>query len=548
MPRRLARLAARRDRNRARSAAGKAGRANTVHEGVAIGRHAVIWAIAIVGTAAMLASLWRRNWIDAVLVAIPAAALALMAGHVALDARPGSTVAIDPANPPAGIGAARALSLKGDGLRAAQWNDLPARPLTWAAPSTPTLELDFPRQLELGRIFSLTVHRSAKLPARLQLLAENGQTLAEVRGDGDLAVQWLPPVAERLLLRARLLDAGGKVMAEGPVPVSVRDTAPLQVQGRFGAPSFDLRTLDELLTGSNALLDWQVTLGKTVKRSETARAPIDRPDLMLIDAAWFEHASAPERTALLAKVEHGVPLLVLGANASDAGAWSHALQLDLKPQPDNAIAHVPLALPVASLNPASRHAGAWSAAEGNMLWTRQWHGGRIGWLGVGEWHRLAISDPQGLALWWQSVLDGLGVERAQDVEWIDPDELPLPNQRLELCARGVRGDLSIVELGEKLAWQRRPDRADASCVAVWPAKTGWLTLQGQGSKPAPGEVYVFADGDWPQWQAAQRRAATARYAARAPAPAASVQEMLPRWPFAVLFALSMLALWWRERR
>jgi hypothetical protein len=61
-------------------------------------------------------------------------------------------------------------------------------------------------------------------------------------------------------------------------------------------------------------------------------------------------------------------------------------------------------------------------------------------------------------------------------------------------------------------------------------------------------VYVFAPEDWPQWQAAERRDATARYAARTPVPASTTQHPLARWPFAVLFALAMLGLWWRERR
>jgi hypothetical protein len=126
--------------------------------------------------------------------------------------------------------------------------------------------------------------------------------------------------------------------------------------------------------------------------------------------------------------------------------------------------------------------------------------------------------------------------------------MPLPGQRLEVCARGVRGEVEFPELQQKLAWQRRPDRADASCVAVWPAKPGWLTMKSQGSQPASGEVYVFANADWPMWQAAQRRAATERYAARTPQTPESKREALPRWPFAVLFALAMLALWWRERR
>jgi hypothetical protein len=508
----------------------------------------VIWTIAIIGTAAVAAGLWRRQWIDAALAALATAALALLCGAWLLPPKSGAALAVAPSDPPTSIDGASALRVSGDGLRAAQWNDLPARALAWEQHPADTLELDFPRQLALGRVFTLTVRRGAGAQARLQLLAENGQVLSEARGAGSLSVQWMPPVAERIVLRARLLDGAGKPIAEGPVPVSVRESEPLRVQGRFGAPSFDLRTLDELFTASDALLDWQVTLGKTVTRSETERAPIDRPDLLVIDAAWFEHAAAPVRAALLSRVEQGTPLLVLGFDVADAALWSRTLQLDLKPQPGNRMMGAPLAMASGALNPAALAAGEWSAAGDGTLWTRRWYGGRIGWLGVGGWHRYAITDPQALGLWWQSVLDRLGVERAQDVVWLDPEEMPLPGQRLELCARGVRGEVAIPELRQKLPWQRRPDRADASCVAVWPSKPGWLTLQGQGSKSASGDAYVFAVTDWPQWQAAGRRHATAAYAARTPTPVEDVREPMLRWPFALAFMLAMLALWWRERR
>ena len=91
-------------------------------------------------------------------------------------------------------------------------------------------------------------------------------------GDGTLSVQWLPPLAERMVLKARLLDANGKLVDQGPVPVTVVEPSPLQVRGRFGAPSFDLRALDDLLAASNAVIDWQVELGKGLRRSESARA------------------------------------------------------------------------------------------------------------------------------------------------------------------------------------------------------------------------------------------------------------------------------------
>ncbi|HSX88593.1 MAG TPA: hypothetical protein VLG17_11415, partial [Pseudomonas sp.] len=94
------------------------------------------------------------------------------------------------------------------------------------------------------------------------------------------------------------------------------------------------------------------------------------------------------------------------------------------------------------------------------------------------------------------------------------------------------------------AWQRRADRADASCVAVWPARAGWLRAESAGRST---RIYVYGAHDWPAWQASLNREATRRYAQRTPAPAQARQERLPAWPFAAVFALCMLGLWWRER-
>ena len=503
--------------------------------------------IGLIGLLSVLLYLRRRRWIDAVLAAIAAAALALLAGGVTLPGEAGTTLAIDPARPSASLKGVRALELTGDGLRGAEWQDLPARPLAWKAPTSDTLRLEFPRRLPLGRMFALTLKRGGKSPARLQLLAENGQVLGETGGTGDLTVTWLPPLAETLELRARLLGDKDKLLAEGPVPVIVEETRPLVVRGRFSAPSFDLRVLNEVLANSRAVIDWQVALGKTVTRSETAREKIEKPDLLVVDAAWFERASGTTRAALLEQVGQGAALLILGANANDAGVWSRTVALNLQAQPADRLTGGPLKLPVAPLNPATRNAGAWSGSE-SAIWARQWGKGRIGWLGAADWHRHAIAEPRALALWWQGVLDTLGVERLEEVTWLDPVEMPLPGQRLEVCALGVRGNVTFPDLAQTLAWQRRPDRVDASCVAVWPTQPGWLRMQTQGAKPVVGQVYVHAPGDWPLWQAAERREATSRYAARTPAPVAPSERMLPSWPFAVLFALAMLALWWRERR
>ncbi len=502
--------------------------------------------LALIGLAGLASAglyAWRRKFIDAVLVLVAAAALGLFAAGIRMPGDAGRTLTLDPAAPAPALQGVRAFAVNGDGLRAAQWNDLPALPLQWQRPEGGALRLHYPRQLALGRTFTLRVQRDDKTDARLQLLAENGLVIADARGTGDLVVNWMPPLAERLVLRARLLDGAGKTIAEGPVPLTIREPNILRVQGRFGAPSFDVRTLNELLAGSGALLDWQVVLGRAITRTELPLAEMKAPNLLMIDAAWFERASSAERSALLGRVAGGLPLLVLGANANDPGIWSRTLGLRLQAQPADKKIDAPLEMPVARLNPAARDAGEWLGAD-DMVWTRSWQKGRIAWLGAAEWHRHAITEPQALALWWQGVLDRVGIDVSKEVEWLEPEELPLPGQRMELCARGVKGEVSFPELKLVRTWS---PRLDAACVAVWPEKSGWLQVK--DAKAGTHAVYVHAPGDWAQWQAAQRRDATARYAARTPAKAlAGAARALPAWPFALAFTLAMLLLWWRERR
>lgn len=499
--------------------------------------------IGVAGVASAALYARRRQWIDALLVLVAAVALGLFAAGIRLPGDAGRTLSLDPNAPAPMLEGVRAFAVKGDGLRAAQWNDLPALPLQWQRPEGGTLRLHYPRQLALGRTFTLRVQRDDKLEARLQLLGENGQVIADARGTGDLSVSWTPPLAERVVLKARLQDAAGKTIAEGPVPLTIHEPSILQVQGRFGSPSFDLRTLNELLAGSGALLDWQVVLGRAITRTELPLEEMKAPNLLVIDAAWFERASSAERSALLGRVAGGLPLLVLGANANDPGVWSRTLGLQLQAQPSEKKIDTPFELPVAPLNPAARESGEWTGTE-NLVWTRNWQKGRIAWLGASEWHRHAISEPQMLALWWQGVLDRAGVELPQNVEWLEPEELPLPGQRMELCARGVKGEVSFPDLKLTRTWAARTDSA---CVAVWPEKSGWLQVR--DAKAGAHAVYVYAPDDWPQWQAAQRRDATARYAARTPGKALEgAARAFPAWPFALAFVLAMLLLWWRERR
>ena len=503
----------------------------------------VTFVILLAGAVSAGLYLWRRKWIDALLVVVAGIALAGLTAQIPIPWEAAPAVTIDSSDIAPVVGQAELIRLRGDGLRASQWHDLPARHLEWTPPSDAVLRLDFPHTVTVGRTLRLGATMPNGAARRLQLLAENGQVIAESTGSGpSMSVEWIAPVAETLLLKARLLDAKGKSIAEGPVPIVVHDAAPLKVQGRFGSPSFDARALNEVLAKSKALIDWQVTLGKTVTRSETPRDAISKPDLIVTDAAYVEKLSAPARAALLAQVAAGAPLLVLAGNASEPALWSRTLQLTLKEQADAKPAGSPLALVSAPFNPAT--GGAWRMVA-DRIWSRQWEQGRVVWVGVTEWHRYAISEPQALGVWWQNVLDRAGVRRTEDIAFLAPEEMPLPGYRTEVCALGVSGEVVFPGLKQKLIWQRRTDKADASCVAVWPQQSGWLQMQTGGVNA---QMYVYGPKDWPMWQKAQRRDATARYAARTPVAIGKSTVPMASWPFALAFALAMLGLWWRERR
>lgn len=518
----------------------------------------------------------KHRWIDAALAVVAGAALAVALADVRLPLDAAEPLAVSTA---AGrisefdmraISAASSIVLSGDGVREAEWRDLPARPLQWKPMAADLLWLDFPRSMSLGRIFTLTVRRSPAIEQwRLQLLAENKQVLADsgLAAASQLSVQWLPPVAEAMVLQARLLDKNGKTIAQGPVPLQVKDATPLQVQGRFDAPSFDARTLNQLLSDGSAILDWNVTLGKAITRSETARAPLTAPNAVFVDAAYVEHLSAAARAALLAQAGKGVPLVILGGNAADAGVWQREFGLPLHPQSpttekEDVRQFGAIALPPAQLNPAENAAGLWSvlardAKKQPWLWQRGVGQGRVVWLGVSDWHKYAISAPQALALWWQSAMDLIALNGVQKTVWQMNDPLPVPGLRSEVCAQGVKTGAALTAEGyAPMTLVTRADKADGVCAAFWPQKAGWMKFSADGMAER-GAEYVYAASDWPAWQKAQRRDATAQYAARfvappvgRPADVAAVDSggWVRTRVAGVLFALVLLVLWWREQR
>jgi len=475
---------------------------------------------------------------------------------------------------------AQSAQLKGDGLSQAQWQDLPRIPVQWVAQTekqktTEIVRLDFPTHLAQGRVFNLSAEREqVQGEWRLQLLAENETVLAEVRGmEKRLRLNWLPPVAERMVLQARLLDsagqATGKIVAQGPIPLEVMPAQSLNVQARFAAPSFDTQTLNELFTQSQAKLDWQTRLGKTVTRTETKNDAANTngsrvspnnnqaPDLVIQDAAYFEQMNASARTQLLQQVAQGSALILLGANARDSNVWQRELGLRVSPSLSDKelVVNTLMSLSPTSLVPQMKQSQDWNqSTDRPWLAQRSWKKGQIIWLAVADWHRYKISAPDALSLWWQDILDLAQVEKNQDWRVQAEQAMPQIGQRIRVCSQGLASqDLVLLPQNSRHRLQVAADKADALCTSIIPSKAGWQEWQSQSesNSTASGAIYVYQNQDWPNWQKAQRRDATAAFIASTALQKKSKlasQSVTEKWPWVLGLIALMLMLWWREQR
>lgn len=568
---------------------------------------------------------WRqRRRLDALLVMCAALPLAVLLLQVQLPRRSTNAYVIDSTRPMPSINELRRnlehadrIILRGDGLFQSQWQDLPVRPLEWQADGQDVeqkskqkteqkteqktierLQLRFPQRLTFGRLFKLEVRRASNSTAawRVQLLAENQQVLAEQTGTGQsIQLSWLPPVAQRMVLQAKVWNEQAQLIDQGPIPLEVIEIAPLQVEGRFAAPSFDTQSLNQLLLQSSAQLDWQTQLGKGILRKEMASASLSDTNLLIQDAAYFEQLSAAGRQQLLSKIAAGASLIILGGNAQQATLWAQHLGLQLvqarkeneaisSSQGSNHGSHLAaLNLSASSWQPRLAAQSAWQRVDGqDWLVKREWQAGHILWLGAADWHQAMISDAQKLKLWWQSVLDASGVRQYQD--WIVDLEndtasggFALTGHLQRLCARGLDQHSLMLEPGQqKLLLRPVAGKVDAHCAGFWPSQNGWYewqtivdqdaqqmsvkntaqntvknivtnTKQSAAKIAASGALYVFQANDWLSWQKQQKRDATRAYAMLLGEDKVESTDTLPTWPLLLFSMLASLALWRREQ-
>ncbi len=526
-------------------------------------------ALVLCSALCVLAILWQENWIPWLQAQLPPKSPSTLVIHS--DKQAVLTPSLQRQ-----IEGAQQIQLLGDGYRRSQWQDIKARPLVWQQDKDkPSLQLQFKPQVALGREFELVIQRQMhSRPVvdqrrgqwHAQLLAENGVVLAEEKSkEASLRLRWLAPVAERMVLQAKVFDENERLIDAGPIPVEVKALKPLQVWGRFDASSFDARSLQNVLRQSQALLDWQTRLGKDIQHIETPVTEITNTDLMLIDAAFLEQQSGASLQQILAQVAKGKTLMVLGANANQTNFWRQRFELNL--QASNLTKDAEVTVDVAGFGSMSLTPNAFSVMPNNVsnagkastwhaypqskgstpwLWQRSWQGGGIAWIALSDWHRHAIATPQKLTAWWQQIFDQLESAGPNSLGISLRDEMPLLGERQIVCAQGiVQGGISAVEK-VVLPLSSYAEAVDQLCTAWRPMQIGWqeLSLTAPELKsPMQQGFYVYANDAWPTWQRYLKAQANLEFAERLPARLKAVAPQLPMWPLYLLTALLLLGLW-----
>lgn len=493
---------------------------------------------------------------------------------------------------------ASSIAMSGDGLRASQWRDLPARHLQWQAPTgRERLLLQAPTSLQLGREFAMQITRPSREAAgtvnnskawSAQLLNENGSVLAEQSSNTQvLQLHWLPPLAERMELQLKVFDHAGKLIDSGPVPLEVKPHRPLQVKTYFDSPSFDISSLRQLLQVSEANLDSQTRLGQNVQQRSLAREKMEASDLLIVDAAYWENAKPVQRQAILQAVSAGSSLMILGSNARQPAIWRDSLGLELRQNPaaSQATDAAELSFDLSLISPRietttlSMSTTAWQAqinqrwmpldmpfaraTSANAIVARSYQQGRIVWLGLSDWHRYTISAPETLKLWWQLLLDQ-SLQNANEASAIEIKEsMPMVGERLMFCVDAESGYTHLRPLSQaSIALRVSEEFLGQRCAAWRPMQAGWqaitltvneetaVSVDAKSKRPTAQQdhlqqhwIYVYAEQVWPAWQRELKRQASLAYQDRIPNQPDNVPKPLPRWPLMLLLLTLSLVLW-----
>lgn len=472
------------------------------------------------------------------------------------------------------FGDARRLHVVGWGLDASQWRALGSAPagLHLVPPPAGFTRASWPAQIVLGE--ELQVGGTVAGSAGVVSLADERGVLdsAAVDARGAFALRTRPAAVgrQRFVLTAAGVPSEtiGVVVAPPPRWRTLIVTA---------APSFDAAALRDLLGNAGAPVAWRAGISRGRARTEfvNRRAAALEPlreallgafDVLVMDGRALEALSAAERAAVLRAVgDSGLGLVLLAGDEDHA-----ARRLGFAPLADTAVGErlvrprTALGHTAASPVPAAPYAlrdvfGAgtvlWGAAGDVLAQVMPRGAGRVVVTVVAAPSRwLRAGERREFATYWHALLGAAAGERPTAAWSVAGGRVGEPLGVVLRAARTPPFAVVIAPDGARDTVYLATDALERGRALgrYWPRLPGWHEIGGAG-EAAGGAFFVTRAASWPARDAAERLAATARWAAQAPVagperPPVTTRRPIPLGWWLALFIVSCGVLWADRRR
>ncbi|MEN5209240.1 carboxypeptidase regulatory-like domain-containing protein [Stenotrophomonas terrae] len=494
------------------------------------------------------------------LAAVPAAAYVRLPEAPALAA---ATAVPDLASALRQHPGTRELVVIGQGLPARDRDiALPAlRFLPNAAPRG-LVELRPPPLLAPGAAFSVHSRVQGMPGARVELLDPAGHRadIAEPDSSGRVTLHASAREPGDVSFVLRVLDAGGKVMDQLPVPVRTRASSAPTIRVLAGAPGPELKYLQRWGTDIGARMQTSMLIGGGLQLGDAPAAldaaSLARLDLLLLDERRLASLSSAQRAAITDALRAGLGVLVRTGGALDGNARRALRDWGLDTRGGDQTKPVTLR----SATDAEQNKTALTVERFNLEFNgtdvvplvRAADGTPIGgWraLGLGRVGVLPVTDSYALVLaghadahaeLWNAALASVarplaGAPKLQLPAWAWSGE------RIGLCGLAAPVHMLAAD-GSRTALL--PDPSADNCVAAWPQKAGWHRIEAGDQHDS---ILLLDPAKAIALHAQQMHDATFAMRGSA-APSTPLPVPGPRWPWLLGFVLVASLLWWLERR
>ena len=424
------------------------------------------------------------------------------------------------------------------------------------------VELQPPPLLAPGAAFSVHSRVQGMPGARVELLDPAGHRadIAEPDSSGRVTLHSSAREPGDVSFVLRVLDAGGKVMDQLPVPVRTRAGSAPTIRVLAGAPGPELKYLQRWGTDIGARMQTSMLIGGGLQLGDAPAAldaaSLARLDLLLLDERRLASLSSTQRAAITDALRAGLGVLVRTGGALDGNARRALRDWGLDARGGDQTKPVTLR----KLTDAEQNKSPLTVERFNLEFNgtdvvplvRAADGTPIGgWraLGLGRVGVLPVTDSYALVLaghadahaeLWNAVLASVarplaGAPKLQLAAWAWSGE------RIGLCGLAAPVHMLAAD-GSRTALL--PDPSADNCVAAWPQKAGWHRIEAGDQHDS---ILLLDPAKAIALHAQQMRDATFAMRGSA-APSTPLPVPGPRWPWLLGFVLVASLLWWLERR